>query len=202
MTVIKGKEEVFTMKNIAKRAAALLCVLVMVMSMAVMSASAYTYRTPSRPSGNKNQVVYIHSGLNPSKVVNVNGNYNRNGTKIQLWNQSSSDKAVKFTLRSAGNGWYYIMKYGTNKCLDVTGGKQGSGVNVQLYEYNGTAAQRWRMMSNGSSSYCYLKNALGYYLDAQNGSSSNGTQLWVYSYNGTNAQKWFVTPDWKMTWWN
>lgn len=184
------------MKKMVKRATALLFVVALVLSMMLIPASAV--KRPSTPSGSESQVIYIHSALNPAKVVDVNGNSTKNGTKIQLWNQSKSDKAVKFALRYAGNGWYYIMKYGTNKCLDVTGGARKSGVNVQLYDWNGTDAQKWRIESRGDGDYNYLKNALGYYLDAKNGSSSNGTQIWVYSYNGTNAQRWYVTPDWKM----
>ena len=125
----------------------MLCVVVMLAAMLVTPASA-ARRAPSSPSGSPNQTIYIHSELNPSMVVDVNGNRNKNGTKIQLWSQSKNDGAVQFVLRYADtgswyDGWYYIMKKGTNMCLDVTGGVAKSGVNVQLYEFNGTDAQKW-----------------------------------------------------------
>lgn len=73
------------------------------------------------------------------------------------------------------------------KVLDVVGGLKRSGVNVQLYEYNGTDAQLWRFYKNGS--YYFIKNKLGYCLDVYGGSAYSGANIWVYTENGTNAQK-------------
>lgn len=186
------------MSKMLKRGSAMLCIVVLLAAMFVVPVyAAKKYPTPSTPSGSPNQTIYIHSELDRTMVLDVKGDKNKNGTKIQLWKQSKTDSAVQFVLKYSGkDGWYYIMKKGTNMCLDVTGGAAKSGVNVQLYEFNGTAAQQWQI--RGSGPYHYLKNKLGYYLDAKGGSSSKGTQIQVYTYNGTDAQKWYVTPDWKM----
>ena len=139
----------------------------------------------------RNATYYIHSKLNTRQVIDVNGNSNRNGAKIQLYRQNWSS-AQQFELFWTGNGyWYNLLKKGTFKVLDVTGGIARSQIKVQLFDYNGTKAQQWRMVSDGGG-YYYLQNRLGYYLDAQGGNSSNGTQIWTYTWNRTNAQKWYL----------
>ena len=135
----------------------------------------------------------IHSDLDQNKVIDVSNNSNKNGAKIQLYSKNNT-KAQEFELflakREGETSYYYIFKKGKFKCLDVTGGKVASGVNVQLYDYNGTAAQQWNIITTGNA--FYIKNKLGYFMDACGGSSANGTQIWVYSGNGTSAQKWWL----------
>ncbi len=143
---------------------------------------------------NNNTYYSIQSSLNKKKVIDVDNNSNKNGTKIQLYSANGTN-AQEFELFFAGwidgEPWYYIFKKGQFKCLDVTGGVAGNGVNIQLYDYNGTAAQQWCFIPAGDGSY-YLKNRLGFYMDACGGSSNNGTQIWTYSLNKTSAQKWWL----------
>lgn len=136
----------------------------------------------------------IHSKLNWDKVIDVNGNFDGNGTKIQLYDSNGS-RAQKFALYFKDGGWCNIFKKDTFQCLDVSGGVAESGVKVQLYEYNGTAAQDWGFIDAGNG-YYYIKNRLGYYLDACGGSTDNGTQIWTYTRNQTDAQKWKLSSSW------
>ncbi len=142
-----------------------------------------------------NNVYYtFHSDLNQDKVIDVRNNSNKNGAKIQLHSDNDTgaqDYEILFAEDSDGISWYYIFKKGQFKCLDVTEGKAESGVNVQLFEFNGTKAQQWCIVDAGDGSY-YLCNRLGYYMDACGGCDDNGTQIWTYSFNGTSAQKWWL----------
>ncbi|GMU06698.1 M57 family metalloprotease [Corallococcus caeni] len=89
-------------------------------------------------------------------------------------------EAPTFTLV---NGQY------ANKCLDVKDGNAASGTPTQVWEINGTAAQKWRLTTAGE-----LRSSLGYNLclDVKNGDPAAGTAVQVYECNGTLAQQWTV----------
>ena len=60
---------------------------------------------------------------------------------------------------------------------------------IQLYDCNGTAAQRWSVTSDGTL------EALGKCLDVAGGATANGTAVQLYECNGTGAQQWEARPD-------
>ncbi|MFI5472394.1 ricin-type beta-trefoil lectin domain protein [Streptomyces cacaoi] len=70
------------------------------------------------------------------------------------------------------------------KCLDVAGGATANGTAIQLYDCNGSAAQRWTVQADGSL------QALGKCLDVVGGSTADGTKAQLYDCNGTGAQRW------------
>ncbi|MFK4692426.1 ricin-type beta-trefoil lectin domain protein [Streptomyces pristinaespiralis] len=70
------------------------------------------------------------------------------------------------------------------KCLDVAGGSSADGTAVQLWDCNGSAAQRWTLRSDGSV------QALGKCLDVTSGSTSDGAKVQLYTCNGSGAQQW------------
>ena len=47
-------------------------------------------------------------------------------------------------LKSAGNGYYYIINAICGSCLDVKAAKTQNGTNVQMYEPNGSTAQKFK----------------------------------------------------------
>lgn len=74
------------------------------------------------------------------------------------------------------------------KCLDVSGGSTANGARVQLWDCNGTGAQRWqataaRDLVNPQANKC---------LDATGVSSANGTPLQIWQCTGGANQKWTV----------
>ncbi|MEE1927121.1 ricin-type beta-trefoil lectin domain protein [Streptomyces sp. TRM 70351] len=73
------------------------------------------------------------------------------------------------------------------KCVDVAGANPANGTPVQLYDCNGTAAQRWTRASDGTL------RALGKCLDAAGGGTADGTRVQLWDCNGTAAQQWVVT---------
>ncbi|MFD9323636.1 ricin-type beta-trefoil lectin domain protein [Streptomyces sp. NPDC060053] len=68
--------------------------------------------------------------------------------------------------------------------LDVAGGAAVDGTAVQLYDCNGSAAQRWTVQPDGSI------QALGKCLDVVGGSTADGARTQLYDCNGTGAQRW------------
>ena len=75
------------------------------------------------------------------------------------------------------------------KCVDVAGGSAANGTAVQLFDCNGTAAQRWSVTPDGTL------EALGKCLDVAGGGTANGTAVQLYECNGTGAQQWEAQPD-------
>ncbi|WP_433219202.1 ricin-type beta-trefoil lectin domain protein [Dactylosporangium sp. CS-047395] len=79
-----------------------------------------------------------------------------------------------------------IVGYG-GKCVDVAGASSANGTAVQLYDCNGTTAQKWTRASDGTL------RALGKCMDVAAAGTANGTKVQLYDCNGTNAQKWTRT---------
>jgi beta-glucanase (GH16 family) len=73
------------------------------------------------------------------------------------------------------------------KCVDVAGANPANGTRVQLWDCNGTNAQRWTMAADGSV------RALGKCLDVSGGSTANGARVQLWDCNGTGAQRWVAT---------
>ena len=78
----------------------------------------------------------------------------------------------------------------TSKVLDVAAGSLESGANVQLYSYNGTSAQRWRVGYDESGAAVITNVGSGKALDVYAGIPSNGANVWQYDDNGSLAQRW------------
>jgi hypothetical protein len=73
------------------------------------------------------------------------------------------------------------------KCVDVAGANTANGTAIQLFDCNGTNAQRWTVAPDGSL------RALGKCMDLVSGGTANGTQVQLFDCNGTGAQRWTAT---------
>lgn len=71
------------------------------------------------------------------------------------------------------------------KCLDVNGANSADGTPVQIWDCNGTNAQRWTLTDG-------TLQALGKCLDIVGGSSANGAATQLFTCNGGGQQKWTV----------
>ncbi|MFZ3492922.1 lectin [Streptomyces sp. 5.8] len=72
------------------------------------------------------------------------------------------------------------------KCVDVAGAGTANGTPVQLYDCNGSAAQRWSVGTDGTI------RALGKCLDVAAGGTADGTPVQLWECNGSAAQRWAV----------
>ncbi|MFE7572182.1 ricin-type beta-trefoil lectin domain protein [Streptomyces sp. NPDC057539] len=70
------------------------------------------------------------------------------------------------------------------KCLDVAGGASANGTAVQLYDCNGSTAQRWTVGTDSTI------RSLGKCLDVTSASTANGAKVQLYDCNGSGAQQW------------
>ncbi|MBD2180176.1 ricin-type beta-trefoil lectin domain protein [Aerosakkonema funiforme] len=75
------------------------------------------------------------------------------------------------------------------KCLDVSGGSTTSGTQIQIWDCNGTAAQKWSFTDG------VLRGIGGKCLDVSGANTANGTKIQIWDCNGTPAQKWTFVKD-------
>ncbi|CCK25482.1 beta-1,3-glucanase [Streptomyces davaonensis JCM 4913] len=73
------------------------------------------------------------------------------------------------------------------KCVDVAGANPANGTPVQLYDCNGTAAQRWTVGSDGTI------RALGKCLDVTGNGTADGSTVQLWDCTGGPNQRWTVT---------
>lgn len=137
-----------------------------------------------------------------NKYIDLNSGSTNNGTKLWLY-EGNNTNAQKFKLLKTSegtgistldNGIYIIESaLNTNKVLDVPGGNSSNGINLQIYDSNGTNAQKWQFsyVGNGIYKIVSLKD-LTKSLDVAGGSVSKGSVLDLYDYNGTYAQEWLL----------
>ncbi|WP_328902956.1 MULTISPECIES: ThuA domain-containing protein [unclassified Streptomyces] len=76
-----------------------------------------------------------------------------------------------------------ITGYG-GTCVDVAGASSANGTAVQLYDCNGSGAQRWTTGADGTL------RALGKCLDVAAAGTANGAKVQLYDCNGSGAQVW------------
>lgn len=73
------------------------------------------------------------------------------------------------------------------KCIDVAGANPANGTPVQLYDCNGTAAQKWTVGSDGTV------RALGKCLDVVGNGTADGSKVQLWDCTGGPNQKWTVS---------
>jgi chitosanase len=73
----------------------------------------------------------------------------------------------------------------SGKCVDVAASDNANGTPVQLYDCNGTGAQRWTVGNTDGS-----LQALGKCLDVAAAATTDGAKIQLYDCNGTAAQQW------------
>lgn len=89
------------------------------------------------------------------------------------------------------NGTYTLTPAcAPNAQLDVAGGSQSSGQNIQIYTANGTDAQKWDISSLGNGYYKLTAKCSGQVLDAYYNNISSGQNVIQYPWDGGNYQQW------------
>jgi hypothetical protein len=73
------------------------------------------------------------------------------------------------------------------KCVDVQYSNTANGTPIQLWDCNGTGAQRWTIGTDGTI------RALGKCMDVRYGGTGNGTRVQLWDCNGTGAQQWRIS---------
>lgn len=104
----------------------------------------YNQEWQLQPAGNG---VYSVTNRNaPGEVWDVTNQGTGNGSLIQLWSSGGTANQQWMPV-DLGNGYYKLVGAGSHRCLDVPGASGSDGVQLQIYDCNGTGAQAWQFRS-------------------------------------------------------
>ena len=93
------------------------------------------------------------------------------------------------------NGIYTIESaLNHNMVLDISSSSRDNGANLQLWDSNGTNAQKFHVFHVGGGLYEIAPMCSGKRVDVDHSGKSNGTNIWQWEANGTDAQKWYINP--------
>ena len=99
---------------------------------------------------------------------------------------------------SSGTITYNIASVKSSTMLiDVSGGSTEDYANIQLYEQNGTNAQKWQRINNNDGTYTLKNPTSGKLINLSGGNNSNsdGTNIQLYHNDGSCAGKWKEKKD-------
>ena len=123
--------------------------------------------------------------------------YTGNKTNAQKFifekTQKNSQENSSQPIRTIENGTYIIKSsLNENYVLDVAAASKANGANIQLYSFNGTSAQKFKIkyLDNGYYSIVTLNSNKS--IDVKEASKNKGANVWQWEENGTDAQKWII----------
>ncbi len=131
-------------------------------------------------------------GFNPSDLV-------RGGNIKQVF-RAYDDQLNNWDFLKEADGTYTIRPYFKHElCFDIAGASTKSGANVQLWDCNGTDAQKFRVIEHGEilsfseAKQIISKNSFKA-MDVTAASTEYGANIQQWEVNGTDAQKWLISP--------
>lgn len=157
---------------------------------------------------------YVIQNIATQTVLDVKSADIASGTKVQLY-QANGTIAQNWDLYEVGstidaldakaaaskgildtNVVYYIeTALMANKVVDVAAASTANKANVQLYDFNKTGAQQWKVQYDEKGYVTFFNVSSGKVLDVNTGSAVSGTNVQQYESNGSLAQKWIVTKN-------
>ncbi len=144
--------------------------------------------TPSKTIEDGNYIIHTYDN---NYVIDLNNYSTVNGNNIHIYsNNIFESKAQIWNVKYLNDGYYEISSSIDNKkVFDVAGGNEKTGSNVQIYDANGTTAQKWIIKEAGDGYYYIITPNNHKYLDISGGNARNGANIQIYFGNGSVAQK-------------
>jgi endoglucanase len=82
----------------------------------------------------------------PSEVWDVTNVGTADGSLLQLWAYGGGSNQ-QWTPVSLGNGYYKLVGVGSGRCLDTPAASTANGVQLEIYDCNGTGAQAFKLVA-------------------------------------------------------
>ena len=144
----------------------------------------------------KNDNYYTFISACSNKVIDLEAGLAMNGQNIQLYGANDT-KAQQWLLKEIDvikDGEYEIASVlDDNKVIDINANQNLNGTNIQIWESNGTVAQKWNIKYDPKSDYYNIVNPnTKKALDVEAAGISKGTNIHLWSTNNTCAQKWTI----------
>lgn len=152
--------------------------------------------------------IELISALDINKRLSVDGKvkseaniqiFSSNVEKSQEW-IFKEENYIKYLANANRNvitdGYYFIKSsINNNYALDVDSAADWNGANVQLYCFNGTNAQIWKISHDNNGYLSIINVASGKALDVNGGLAYNGNNIWQYETNQSMAQNWIAVKN-------
>ena len=120
-------------------------------------------------------------------VDGINGRVDSN-----FWYDSENEKYT----RTIPDGVYNIESaLAIGKMVDVNGGSEENGANIQLWTRNNQNAQKFEILYQGDGKYSIMAVCSSKYLDAEAGGNRNGTNVIQYQDTRGDNQRWFIKEE-------
>jgi hypothetical protein len=128
-------------------------------------------------------------------IMLIGGAWNQkdtNGANINIWTREDGGEAkVRFV--PCFDGSYIIKFQNGDKVLDVSGGKENNGQNIQLWENLDTPNQHWFLHSYGNNRYGLVNVLTKKGVDIENGKNyTKGDNVQQWSVYGGPSQRWLI----------
>lgn len=147
---------------------------------------------------------YIVSKLNNNLCLDVSGGKNANEANIQIY-QKNNSISQKFKLyenipleskKVIPDGTYKIVSILNQKMvIDVAGGSKNENANIQLYEDNGTEAQKFEITFGEDGYYTIINKNSGKAMSTKENNMQSGGNVFQGNEVLTDAQKWFIMKN-------
>ncbi|MBV9865793.1 MAG: family 43 glycosylhydrolase [Abitibacteriaceae bacterium] len=98
----------------------------------------------------------------------------------------------RWTLQYQGDGYYSIIKPGTNMALSVSGCNATAGAKIEISDNRNRDCQQWYLQQNDDGTYTLFPKSgnRAQALDVSGCSPNDGTPLEQWNANGLECQKW------------
>jgi hypothetical protein len=132
---------------------------------------------------------------NPMCALDLRDGLTADGTSVQVWGRNAT-AAQRFTLAAVSapfaSGVYSVRSaLDSGKSLDVAGNATANATNVHLWDYNGSAAQRFAFSYDAATGYyAVIGQGSGKAVDVWNAEVYDGANVQIWDSNGTWAQRW------------
>lgn len=151
-----------------------------------------------------NNGYYIIKGYKSGKPLEVENGEHVNGTKIQQNNEELSNIQQWIIKESDEDGYFYLISRCNGLYLDVPYAVASDGTKLQMFEGNGTIAQKFRFLDEEDTIDSERTIEDGYYvissklnnnkvLDISGGSYNNKANLQIWDNANVQQQKYKVT---------
>lgn len=135
------------------------------------------------------------------KVIDIPAGNAVTGNYLQMYVANGTDAQRFYLIETPADahtfdGTYTILSSKNQSfAIDVSGASSASRANIQLWQSNGTGAQKFRFLYSGGGYYRILNVNSGCAVDVCGGNPANWVNIWQYAYNGSDAQLWAVKDN-------
>lgn len=116
--------------------------------------------------------------------------YEANGSNAQLWGVKRVEKGNDLEQPVEDGSYIISSSINNNKVLDLYAGSLSNRANIQIYTFNNTLAQKYKITYMGEGYYKIIIQKSGKALDVYGASEKPGANVQQYEWNGTDAQLW------------